>query len=72
MAFKGYNGQTSRKSPCYISHTINSQFLSIPSASESKIDAYMTLSTILSIYEYYFSVSKMTFHFSVTSEADAP
>lgn len=28
--------------------------LSLPSASESKIDVYMILSTILCIYEYYF------------------
>lgn len=43
-----------RKSPCHISNTINFQFLSLPSASESKIDVYMTLSTILCIYEYNF------------------
>lgn len=41
------------KDPCFISHTINSQFLSLRSASESKIDVYMTLSTILCIYESY-------------------
>lgn len=46
-------------------------FPSLPSASESKIDVYITFYAFMSII-LWISVSKMTFHFSVTSEADAP